>query len=280
MPRNRLAQSWMAERRRRAKAKRKPASARVQLVLGGGLLASLLGLTIFLGGFADTAMARARGVAHGALADAGFTLEHVEVRGARRAKAEEVAAALLVEPGELIFNFDPAAARERVAEIEWVEDAAVLRLLPNRVIVVVDERRPLARWGRPDGVVVLDSAGGVIDGADPAAYDGLPLVEGEEAPAVAQDLVVALERHPALMRRARAFVRVGDRRWDMTTQEGVLVRLPEGAPESALDRLAALQARENLLDLPLALVDLRGGGLVLRPLAIGADGAAGFERGA
>ena len=231
--RNRLGEAWLAERRRRAE--RGPVSLKKQLAVAGGFVASLLVLTIWLGGFSDETLGRSGAAVRAGFVGAGFTLDHVEVRGARNAQAEEVAAQLALEAGALIFDFDVHAAKARVEELPWVEDAAVLRLLPNRIVVVVDERRPLARWGGPEGVVVLDSAGGVIDGADAGAHDDLPLLEGAAAPQAASALVEALARHPVLARRASAFERVGGRRWDMKTHTGLIVRLPEDGVDAALD---------------------------------------------
>jgi cell division protein FtsQ len=261
--RNQLGEAWLRERERRAQAK--PGAWKRQAAVGGGVLAGMVALTIWLGGFGDDAVGRAGRMTTTALIDAGFTLDHVEVRGARRAQAEEVANQLMLEPGEYIFNFDPRAAKERVEMLSWVEEAKVLRLLPNRVVVMVTEREPLARWEAPEGEVVLDSGGAVVGGADPANHAELPLLEGAAAPEAAEELIQALARHPMIARRAAAFERVGGRRWDMKMNDGLVVRLPETGVDAALTELADMQARDGVLDLPLSLVDMRGGALVMRP---------------
>jgi cell division protein FtsQ len=279
---SRLALSWAQERRRRAEAKTKgaepkPGSRLRVTVLSVSLLTSVITASAWLGGLFGPALAGVGDMTRTALVDAGFTLAHVEVRGVRHAEAGEVAAALGLEPGALIFDFDPVAAKARVEQLPWVDDAVVLRLLPDRVVVMVDERSPLAVWGGPEGAVVLDADGQTIPSADPASLDGLPRLEGEAAPEAAAALIQALARHPALARRVDGFERVGGRRWDRTLKSGLLIRLPEGEPSAALDRLAALEARENLFEMPLEVIDLRGDDLVLRPRALP---AAGPQRGA
>jgi cell division protein FtsQ len=273
--------SWLYERKRRADARARPAGFVRIGILAVFVLTGVLGATIYLGGYADESARLGKQTARAVLAEAGFTLDHVEVRGARLAQAEEVAAALAVEPGALIFDFDIVAAKAQVETLSWVEDAVVLRLLPNRVVILVDERQPLALWGSPNGVVVLDAEGHTVEGADPIGFSGLPRVEGLAAPEAAGALSAALARRPALASRVASFERVGGRRWDLTLDSGLLVRLPEGDVEAALDELITLDTEGGVLALPLAVLDLRGEDVVMRPRALPDDVLGhGFERGA
>ncbi len=280
-PRNGLAAAWLRERKRRAARRARGRAGPLglwrhvfTLIAFAGALA---GLSVWLGGFVETSVPAVGALYRSTLADAGFTVAHIEVRGARRAEAAEVAAALGLRPGALIFDFDPHSARERVERLAWVESAHVLRLLPDRVVVLVDERRPLAVWGSSEGVVVIDAAGAAIEGVDPAAFGDLPRLDGAAAPTAAGELVEALARHPELARRARVFERIGGRRWNVRLQSGLVVQLPEGDVAAALAELEALETHEGVLDLPLETLDLRGEDLVLRPRELS---AAGFERGA
>jgi cell division protein FtsQ len=276
-----LALSWLYERKRRADARTRPVGPVRFVALAITLAIAVTGATLYLGGYADESARLGKRAARVVLAEAGFTLDHVEVRGARLAEAEEVAATLAVEPGKLIFDFDLADAKTRVETLSWVEDAVVLRLLPNRVVILVDERQPLALWGSPDGVVVLDAEGQAVEGADPISFSGLPLLEGAAAPRAAGELADALARRPALAGRVESFERVGGRRWDLRLETGTLVRLPEGELEAALDELETLEALGGVLELPLAVLDLRGEDVVMRPRALPDTVLGlGFERGA
>jgi cell division protein FtsQ len=269
--------SWLYERKRRAEARANPIGPVRLALIAIVLTISVVGSTIYLGGYADDSARLGKRAVRVALAEAGFTLDHVEVRGARNAEAEQVAATLAVEPGALIFDFDLAAAKERVETLSWVEDAVVLRLLPDRVVILVDERQPLALWGSPEGVVVLDAEGEAVQGADPISFDGLPRLDGAAAPHAAGELSAALARRPALAGRVDSFERVGGRRWDLRLEGGLLVRLPEGGVEAALDELESLEALGGVLELPLSVLDLRGEDVVMRPPA---PPESGFERGA
>ncbi len=102
---------------------------------------------------------------------------------------------------------------------------------------------------------------------DLAAFKTLPLVVGDGAPEHAGALIDALRAAPPLAGRVAAAVRVGRRRWNLHLANGIDVLLPEAHAPAAVARLAQLQAAHDLLDRPLAIVDLRlRDRLVIRPL--------------
>lgn len=272
----RTAEAWAAERSRRARraAATPPAPAGKVIARTGAVILAVFAGAMWLGGFlGDTAGATGRALAIAA-GQAGFVVRHVDVRGAERTDVAEINRRLLVEPGELIFNLDPDAARRRIEELDWVGEAAVIRLLPNRVVVIVKERAPVALHVTEAGATVIDASGAPIESASPAEWRGLPVVSGAGSQEAAAELVAALARRPDLARQAAYFERIGARRWDVTLQNGARVKLPEGAVEPGLERLAAL-LEATVSEAPLALVDLRGGGLVLR-----GEVRPGWERGA
>jgi cell division protein FtsQ len=80
---------------------------------------------------------------------------------------------------------------------------------------------------------------------------------GAGAPPFAAALLDALEKLPDIHDRVAAMVRVGERRWNLQLKNGIIVMLPEGQEDAALQRLHDLQISQSLLDRPLVFVDLR-----------------------
>jgi cell division protein FtsQ len=72
--------------------------------------------------------------------------------------------------------------------------------------------------------------------------------------------LVALEDLPQVRARLKALVRVGDRRWNVQLLSGTKIALPEVDPAQTLVLLEELQSRHQLLDRPLAEIDLRAPG--------------------
>jgi cell division protein FtsQ len=104
--------------------------------------------------------------------------------------------------------------------------------------------------------VLVDRAGQVVN-QDTALFRHLPLIVGLGAATAAKDLLDALRDRPALAEKVVASVRVGERRWNLHMANGTDVMLPEGHEVAALDRLIKLQQDHQVLERPLATIDMR-----------------------
>jgi cell division protein FtsQ len=141
----------------------------------------------------------------------------------------------------------------------------VRKVYPNKVIVSIVEKVPVARWRIGDTTWLIDDAGKKI-GTDISSYTDLPLVIGEGASDDAVTMVRGLARHEMLKDQLAALSRIGDRRWDLIYRNGLRVQLPESGVAQALDRLEMYQRDYALLDRDVSLIDLRVPGLVtLKP---------------
>ena len=142
-------------------------------------------------------------------------VSEIQVRGNQHLARGEVLALLAGLEGQHLLQTDLEVWRRRVLGSPWVEQAALRRVLPSTVEVVIRERLPIA-IGRISGdLYLVDEQGLVIDeyGPNYAAFD-LPIVDGLSDTSQAGDPVVdparaglaasllrALEGQPALMRR-------------------------------------------------------------------------------
>ncbi|MCH8490667.1 MAG: cell division protein FtsQ/DivIB [Oceanicaulis sp.] len=200
------------------------------------------------------------------LSDAGYVIAWVDVAGASRVSASEVAGLIGAAPGTGLAVIDPQDARARLEALSGVEHAQVLRLWPDRVAVILTEREPFALWQNNQVHHVIDRSGVVIEDADAAEFAELPIVIGEGAPAEAAALISMLELHPEIASRTTHRVRVGERRWSLRLASGGEVLLPEADPGGALAQLSAMHAERGVLDYEAQIIDLRvDGEMVLRP---------------
>lgn len=197
----------------------------------------------------------------------GLAVRQVVIEGREKTPEFTLRAAIGANPGDPILAIPLAEMRKRVESINWVQSAVVERRLPGTLLVRITERSPFAVWQNEGVFRLIDRAGGVVADSDVAAfYKQLPLVVGRGAPDAAAALIDALAKAPVIQPRVAAAVRVGERRWNLRLASGTDVLLPEGAEAAALARLAELQASQQLLDRPLAVIDMRlPDRLVLRP---------------
>jgi cell division protein FtsQ len=194
------------------------------------------------------------------------------VVGQRHTRPEELLAAAGVAPGTKLAALDLARVRESVRALPWVRSARVAALPPNRLIVAIEEREPVAiarlggaRWwvdrdGRAFAPAVAGAALPELVGAlapdDLRLADGVAWLSALQASGLgAPRRVVLADRDPAA---APALELAG----------GLRVLLGEGERERKLARLARLLAAEPPELATTAEIDLRfGADVILRPPA-------------
>jgi cell division protein FtsQ len=242
-------------------------------VTGKNLMLGLMGAIVFLGaGVAGAAFlgsslfdvreAAAR-ASDGAMADAGFDIGDVSVAAMEgapelsEARIAEVLALVRPEHRRSLLALDPEAVQTRIQSLDWVASVRVRRLWPSKLVVEVERRQEFALWREGGELSVIDVNGERLLAERAADHTDLPLVVGEGAGPAAPPLLAALENAPNVRARLESMTRVGDRRWDLELDNGMLVALPEVAPDRALRELERLHARYALLDRPVASLDLR-----------------------
>jgi cell division protein FtsQ len=200
-------------------------------------------------------------IANGAnrlMAMAGFSIDDVTLTGRSHANSKELLAALNIKRGDPIFGFDTEAARKNIERVDWVKSATVTRLLPDAIRIDIVERKPFAVWQRGGSLSIVDADGHIITNNDVQAYANLPFIVGFGGAHEAQDILhLMADVQPQFLSRVRAFVRVGDRRWNLRLENGVDVKLPEVGVEAALSDIVALDAKYKILSRDIESVDLR-----------------------
>jgi cell division protein FtsQ len=195
--------------------------------------------------------------------DAGFVLGDVLVEGRHETEKDTLIAAIGVHRGAPIFGIDINEARFQIEQLPWVEHATVQRRLPDLIYVRLSEREPLAIWQNERRFTVIDRAGRPLADAVDLAKRGnkrietLPQIVGPEAPAHVGELLEALAEVPEVRKRMAAASWIGNRRWDVKLDNGIVVKLPENDMALALQRLAMVQARERVFERDIVAVDLR-----------------------
>jgi cell division protein FtsQ len=200
----------------------------------------------------------------------GFRLTRVEVQGApEMARADILRAAGLAKDAPILdVRLDDL--RQRVEATGWVQDAKIVRLLPDTLIIAVTPRTAAAVWQHEGVLKVVDTEGRLIGGADPARFPALPLVVGEGAAEEAKNILPLLRQRPALLAKVDALVRVDGRRWDLRLKDGSLIQLPAIGADSALIQLDQLDQKQRLLSLGFERIDLRDPDeVVVRPRPAG-----------
>ena len=197
-----------------------------------------------------------------------FAVADVEVRGTSRLSQEDVVLASGITRGQNIFRLDPAKVRMSVEALAPVRRADVIRAWPNRVTVVVEERRPFTlvhagrlHWVDEEGVAMTterravavelpvisgltdDELTGASRAPSPRVAAGLSLIRmllrtGSPLTSQISEVDVSRPDGPVLYTVDGVEVRLGKEEWDARIPRllGVLAQLDSsGEAVSAID---------------------------------------------
>lgn len=215
---------------------------------------AFLGLTglygMALGGHTEAA-------ANALTAEAGFSIQAIQLSGQRETTEFEILEALEIPNGSSLLTFDAGAARERLARNPWVRNVSIQKFYPGTLEVKLSEREPFALWQRGNVVSIIDGDGNVITDEVKERYASLPLVVGHGAQKQAKAMLATLASVPKLRPRVRALVLIAERRWNLVLENDITVRLPEADVDAALAELVRLDEEDALLSKDITAVDLR-----------------------
>lgn len=222
------------------------------LIVAGGLA---------LSGWRDGFFSRTGGLAHqemlSATAKLGFRVSEIFVTGRYNTPQEELLARLAIRKNSPIFGVSIKTAQEEISHISWIRTARISRRLPDKIIVDIVERKPVALWQYRKKVAAIDMEGKVLTTEALDRYQNLPLVVGEGASSRVAQMIGILKAEPDIAAAVTSAVRVGGRRWDLHLKNGVTVKLPEEDVELALRKLARAQETGDVLGKDIAVLDLR-----------------------
>jgi cell division protein FtsQ len=188
---------------------------------------------------------------------AGLSVDDVLVEGRTETTRGQLFRTIAVKRGDPILSVNTHAIRKRLIALGWVSDAIVERRLPDTIFVRLRERMAMAIWQRQGTFVLVDRTGAIIGSRGLERFAHLKVIVGDDAPRHAPALLDMLATAPPLMKRVRAAVWVGGRRWNLQLDDGIDIRLPEDNPQAAWTRLATLQRDRQLLKQDIIAIDLR-----------------------
>ena len=187
-----------------------------------------------------------------------FMVRMMAIDGASEPVDRAIRSMLPVELPVSSFQLDLEAMRATVEQIDAVASADLHVRKKGVLQITVTERQPEILWRSAYGLEMLDRTGHrVATLLDRAARPELPVIAGEGADAHVDEALQLFAAAGRLGPRVRGLIRIGERRWDVVLDRDQRVLLPEDDPVSALQRVAALDAAQDLMARNLTMMDLR-----------------------
>ena len=203
-----------------------------------------------------------------------FMIKVASVDGASDELAHEIREIMPLNFPVSYFDLDIKYLHKVLNDIPAVASAAIKVTVSGVLQINISERIPAFIWRKDDVISVIDEKGEFIRlAASRLDYPELPLVIGEAANLSIADISSLMEDNQYFLEQVRAFVRVGERRWDLVLDNNLRIMLPQTEFLAAFDRLMLMSQSGSLFSNQLSSIDMR---LVERPTV--RVGAASVDR--
>ena len=245
----------------------RPAPRGLGVALAFGLLLGAAALGLTSGGQYQAFVDREGGIGDFVARGLGFGVKVVTISGEAQLSEPQILALAGVSAKDSLPFFDAARARETLEALPLIKQASVRKLYPDRIVIEIVERTPVALWQKDGEIHAIAADGVVIGDMGDSRYSPLPFVVGEGANERLSEFMALLDAAAELRPKIVAGVLVGARRWNLKMKSGIDVKLPESDPLSAMATLLALQRQSRILDRDILSVDLRVEGKVFARLS-------------
>lgn len=146
-----------------------------------------------------------------------------------------------------------------IMEDPWIKNILITRSLNDGLKIQIEEYLPFALWKDGDEYYLIDESGTIINIGEREKklhYNTSMIIIGEEAKSEIYSLFNLLSSNPGLFSKIKVANRIGKRRWDLTLNNGILIKMPEDNLVDAwfkLDKILSIGGSE----IDTKIIDLR-----------------------
>jgi cell division protein FtsQ len=107
-----------------------------------------------------------------------LSIRETVVRGCKELTEKEILTLAAVRPAANILTLNPDAIARRIRANPWVQEVFIGREFPDRVVIVVRERKAVALLQKEGGLYLLDSNGAPFKRLESGDEPNLPVLTG------------------------------------------------------------------------------------------------------
>jgi cell division protein FtsQ len=107
-----------------------------------------------------------------------FEIKETSVRGLKELTEKDILTLAQIKPAQNLFAVNTGAIKSRVSENPWVRNIYVGRELPNRLVLALQEREPVALLKKADNFYLVDTEGTVFKKLSRNDEVDLPVLTG------------------------------------------------------------------------------------------------------
>ncbi|MEO1693778.1 MAG: FtsQ-type POTRA domain-containing protein [Pseudomonadota bacterium] len=189
----------------------------------------------------------------------GFGIRQIELTGYRHTDPVHALNVITRDGEQSVLGLGFAGTQQALLQLPWVASATIKRVWPDRLVIDLQERAPVAVWqrdanARDTAMTFLASDGRVLGPAGAAAIAAprteLLRIAGAGAPEALGEVRALVRNRPDLAAHVHRFIRISGMRWDLELNNGARVLLPALAPADVLESALVARLLHELIDEP------------------------------
>jgi len=170
------------------------------------------------------------------------------------------AAAIGLSTGTNVYKVNLSEINDRINKVPGTKTSAVRKLPNGNLVIKTEQYKAVALWADANNVYYPLSSDGVkIDIPSEIRQEGAILFKGE----IPENLSEIIKAVTAISTYVDYMEWIENRRWNIHTNTGITIYLPENQPIAAINKVSVLQQKHNLLHKKLDLIDMRDSARIL-----------------
>lgn len=187
-----------------------------------------------------------------------FMLESLDVRGLPARLTAQVEKTLELTFPVSIFHIDQEVLEQKLSSIKEIASFQIIPKGGDNLIIEATQAMPVAIWRVNGGYHLITSSGKRIANLfDPGEEPHLALVVGDGADKAAHEIPHLHRLMAPISARVQGMIRVGDRRWDIMMDNGLLIMLPQDDAIGALEKVMKWEEDHSITSRSISRIDMR-----------------------
>jgi len=183
-------------------------------------------------------------------------LKQIDVSGNNLLSEQFILKLTDLKIGQKLYLISVRDIRERLLKLDEIKDVSINVNYSGTIKIIIFERKPFAIWWNKKAPWLIDDEGNkILKIKDLEVYKDLIIIFGQNFDNKLKKFLDLL-RPFSLYKKVKSLHYIGNRRWDVYTEDNIVIKLPENNVDNAIKKLEKILKSLKYKD-KVDIIDLR-----------------------
>ena len=183
-------------------------------------------------------------------------LKHIDISGNNLLSEQFILKLTDLKIGQKLYLISAQNIREKLLKLDEVKDVHISLNYSGTIKIIIFERKPFAIWWNKKAPWLIDDEGNkILKIKDVEVYKDLIIIFGQNFDNKLKKFLDLL-RPFSLYKKVKSLHYIGNRRWDVYTEDNIVIKLPENNVDNAIKKLEKILKSLKYKD-KVDIIDLR-----------------------